>query len=162
MEHFDPFLSYGEKAQRAQDVGSGDMVVVYEASLSSAGKAIELLRKQGLGAVALEQSDPIVVYRSHNTMLVRIAVPKDQARFAGSFLRKWQADCSKSVAGLTGRLRKSAFYSCAITALVALGLLVFGYLTAESATLLIGIWLGAFAIIANAERISQYFKKDSS
>lgn len=45
MEYFDPIPTYGEGSERAQDINRGDMVVVYEAGLSSAGKVIELLRK---------------------------------------------------------------------------------------------------------------------
>jgi len=160
MEYFDPIPSYGSDSERAQDINSGDMVVVYEASLASAGKVIELLRKQGLGAVALEQPDPIMAHRFFNTMFVRIAVPRDQAPLAESLLRNWEDNSSQSVTGLTGQLKTHALYSCVITALVALCLLVFGYLTAESVMLLVGVWVAAFALLANAKRISQYFKKD--
>jgi hypothetical protein len=45
MEYCDPFPGYGDNSERAQDIGSGDMVVVYETGLSSPGKVIELLRK---------------------------------------------------------------------------------------------------------------------
>jgi len=160
MEYFDPIPSYGSDSERAQDINSGDMVVVYKANLASAGKVIELLRKEGLGAVALEQPNPIMAHRFYNTMFVRIAVPRDQAALAESLLRKWEGECSKSVTGLTSHLKTHALYSCAVTALVALGLLVFGYLTAESVMLLVGVWVAVFALLANAHRIFRSLKKD--
>jgi len=160
LEYFDPIPTYGSDSERAQDINSGAMVVVYEASLAAAGKVIELLRKEGLGAVALEQPDSIMVHRFYMTAFVRIAVPRDQAPLAESLLRNWEDNSRQNVRGLTARLKTHALYSCVITALVALCLLVFGYLTAESVILLVGVWVAAFALLANANRISRCFKKD--
>lgn len=160
MENFEPIPTYGNKNDRAQDINSGEMVVVYEASLALAGKVIELLKKEGLGAVALEQPDPNMGHRLYITQFVRIAVPGDQASMAQSILKNWEQNCSQSVAGLTGQLRTHALYSCGITAFVALCFLVFGYLTKESVMLLVGVWVAVFAVLANVNNISRHFKKD--
>lgn len=160
MEHFKPIPSYGSDSERAQDINSGEMVVVYEASLASAGKVIELLKKEGLGAVALEQPNSITAHRSANTMLVRIAVPGDQSPLAESILKNWEQNCSQSVTGLTKKLKMQVLPSCALTAIVALCLCVFGYFTEETVVLLVAVWVTAFALLANAHKISQYFKKD--
>lgn len=159
MEYFEPIPSYGSDSERAQDINSGDMVVVYEASLASAGKVIELLRKEGLGAVALEQPNSIMANRFY-TVFVHIAVPRDQALLAESLLRNWEKNCSQSVTGLTARLRTQAFYSFVLTLPVALCLFVSGYFTEETVILLLAVWVTVFALLANAHKISRHFKKD--
>lgn len=159
MEHYNPIPSCGNDKQWSQDIKSGDMIVVYKASLSSAAKVIELLRKEGLDAAALDQPNMVLAHRTPNTMYVRIVVPRAQAASAESILKQWEQGCTESVAGLTGQLKSNALYSCIITALIALALFVSGHLTAESSMLLAGVWVAVFALLANSEKISRYFKK---
>ncbi|MBC8217468.1 MAG: hypothetical protein H8E73_03295 [Planctomycetes bacterium] len=53
-----------------------------------------------------------------------------------------------------------ALTSLAITAVVAVLLIVFGRFSAESVLLLLGSWVAVFALLANARKIFPPVKKD--
>jgi hypothetical protein len=144
-------------SERPEDT---DMVVVYEAFPASAGQVVELLGKEGILAVILEKTSPPALYISHNIALVRIAVPREQAPWARSCLRKWDNACNANVGKLTKRLGVCFLRSTAITVAAAAGIYVAGLFTWNAVIPLVALWAVAFTLLANAHRIFRRLKKD--
>ena len=116
-----------------------------------------ILRKEGFSPTTLE--DPAVVpYRGASRHVVHVAVPRDEASGATSVLRRWdeaqEADVKKKTDTLAGPL----LFSTMVTIGLALIFFLFGILL-ETVALLFCIWLVVFAVAANAEKITQKFKR---
>ncbi|OHB75631.1 MAG: hypothetical protein A2Z25_13975 [Planctomycetes bacterium RBG_16_55_9] len=134
-----------------------DNVVVYKANSESLELVIGILREEGFHPTTLE--DPAIVpYRGGFRHLVHVAVPRDQARGAASVLRKWdearQMDVKKTTQALAGPFLFATMVTIGLTLLFFL----FGIL-AETVALLFVIWLVVFAVVANAERITQRIRQ---
>ncbi|MBL7152629.1 MAG: hypothetical protein ISS79_02860 [Phycisphaerae bacterium] len=140
---------------------STDFVVVYEARPASVNGILKLLRGKGLNPISLEKPDPLLHYvLQHRTKVIQISVPRQQAQLALSYLKEWEDTCRENVSGLTRSIRVQALTSLAITAVVAVLLIVFGRFSAESVLLLLGSWVAVFALLANARKIFPPVKKD--
>lgn len=130
-----------------------DLVVVYEASPATAGQVTELLEKEGIAAVILDKRNPAALYAAHNAALVNIAVPREQAPWARSYLRKWDDACNTNVGKLTRQLGVCFLRSTAITAVVAAGIYAAGLFTWNAVIPLVALWAVAFTLLANLGRI---------
>ncbi|MBN2271442.1 MAG: hypothetical protein JXN61_12560 [Sedimentisphaerales bacterium] len=137
-----------------------DMVVVYEASLASAGQVIELLAKEGIEAVVLNKTNPSALYVAHNVALVKIAVPREQAPWARSHLRKWDDACNANVGPLTKQLGICFLRSITITAVVAAGIYAAGLFTWNMVAPLVALWAVAFTLLAKFDGILKSGGKD--
>ena len=100
-------------SERPQDT---DLVVVYEASPAVAAQVADVLTKEGIDCVITEKANPIALYPSEETTLASIAVPRDYAPWARSYLRKWEQTCNANVGKLTEKLGVCFLRSTAITA----------------------------------------------
>jgi hypothetical protein len=144
-------------SERPQD---SDLVVVYKASPAVAAQVADLLTKEGIDCVITEKADPIVsLYSLVHAPLANIAVPREQAPWARSHLRKWDDACNANVGKLTKSLGTHFFRSIAVTAVAAALFCVAGILTENTIILLIAIWAAVFALLANLERIFRTPKK---
>jgi hypothetical protein len=138
-------------SERPEDT---DMVVVYEASPAAAAQAADFLAKEGIDCVITEKANPIASrYHSIRAHLASVAVPREQAPWARSCLRKWDDACNANVGKLTKSLRPHFFRSIAVTTVVAAIFSLTGIFTEKTGILLIAIWAAVFALLANLDRI---------
>ena len=101
-------------SERPEDT---DLVVVYEASPAVAAQVAELLTKEGIDCVITEKANPIASrYHSIRAHLASVAVPREDAPWARSYLRKWEQTCNANVGKLTEKLGVCFLRSTAITA----------------------------------------------
>ena len=138
-------------SERPEDT---DLVVVYEASPAVAGQVADVLTKEGIDCVITEKANPIVsLYSLVHAPLASIAVPREDAPWARSYLEKWEQTCNANVGKLTKSLRPHFFRSIAVTTVVAAIFSLAGILTEKTGILLIAIWAAVFALLANLDRI---------
>jgi len=100
-------------SERPEDM---DLVVVYEASPAVAAQVADLLTKEGIDCVITDKANPTALYPSEETTLASVAVPREDAPWARSYLRKWEQTCNANVGKLTEKLGVCFLRSTAITA----------------------------------------------
>ncbi|MHC4560872.1 MAG: hypothetical protein ACYS80_26620 [Planctomycetota bacterium] len=135
-----------------------DSVVVYKANEESLQAVLGLLRKEGFNPTTPEKPGS-TVYRGRSTYLTSIMVPRDEAPGARSVLRKWDQARESEVKKMTGKLAGPFLCSIGIVAVLAVIFLFLGILSAIVALLFV-IWLVLFALLANAEKITQKNKRN--
>ncbi len=137
-----------------------DLVVVYEASPAVAAQVADMLTKEGIDCVITDKANPTGLYPSEETTLASIAVPRDYAPWARSYLRKWEQTCNGNVGKLTKKLGVCFLRSTAITVSAAAAIYVAGLFAVGTAMLLAALWVVAFAVLANSNRIFKSSGKD--
>ncbi len=131
-----------------------DLVVVYKASPAVVAQAADLLTKEGIDCVITEKADPIVsAYSLVHAPLATIAVSREDAPWARSHLTKWEQTCNANVGKLTEKLGVCFLRSTAITAAATAAIYVAGLFTVGTVVLLVALWVAAFALLANWDRI---------
>jgi len=145
-------------SERPQD---SDLVVAYEASPAVAAQVADVLTKEGIDCVITEKANPIASrYHSIRAHLASVAVPREDAPWARSYLTKWEQTCNGNVGKLTKSLRPHLFRSIAVTAVAAAVFFLTGILTEKTGLLLIALWATAFAILAKLDRVFKSSGKD--
>ena len=134
-----------------------DDVVVYKANEESLQVVLGLLRKEGFNPTTLE--DPAMVpYRGRSSHVIHVAVPRDEVPGAMSVLRKWDEAQMSKVNSAIQKLAGPFLCSVMIAGVLAVILLFLGVLL-EVAALLFLVWIVVFALLANAEKITQKLKR---
>ncbi|MHC4741925.1 MAG: hypothetical protein ACYS8Z_08450 [Planctomycetota bacterium] len=164
MEYFDPIPSYGEKGERAEDINSGEMIVVYEARPDLAMQAASMLKEAGLNPILQEKGCPKALFVGHGAdeapELVSVTVPREQFQRAESLLQEWHETTGENVECLGRSIKVQALGSLSITLAIGGLLRLLGILNWGNCLLLVFVWVAAFALLANAGKISRYSKKD--
>jgi hypothetical protein len=145
-------------SERPQD---SDLVVVYEASPAVVTQVADVLTKEGIDCVITEKANPIASrYHSIRAHLASVAVPREDAPWARSYLTKWEQTCNGNVGKLTKSLQPHFFRSIAVTTVVAAIFSLAGILTEKTGILLIAIWAAVFAFLAKLDRVFKSSGKD--
>jgi len=144
-------------SERPEDT---DLVVVYEASPAVAAQVADLLTKEGIDCVITDKANPTALYPSEETTLASIAVPRDYAPWARSYLKKWEQTCNANAGKLTKKLGVCFLRSTAITGTAAAAIYVAGLLTEGTVMLLAALWVVAFAFLAKLDRVFKSSGKD--
>lgn len=133
-----------------------NMVTVYKTTPDHVAVIINLLKRNGLNPVSLDNPDPTLLYASKGTVRVRIAVPKDQAGQARKVLTDWERSAKTSVGAITQSLRMQFLLSILITAFFA-GIFILTKTIEDLFVHLLFIWFVSFVLIANLDRIRNRF-----
>jgi hypothetical protein len=145
-------------SERPQD---SDLVVVYEASPAVVTQVADVLTKEGIDCVITEKANPIASrYHSIRAHLASVAVPREDAPWARSYLTKWEQTCNGNVGKLTKSLQPHFFRSIAVTTVVAAIFSLTGILTEKTGILLIALWAVAFTLLAKLDRVFKSSGKD--
>jgi hypothetical protein len=104
--------------------------VVYKAHPREAPQALSELRQAGLSPVALDPVDPYQRFSPRGARMVRIAVPRSQAKDARAVLRRWRRKgepvAEAAEREFAGQALKAGIPAGAVTALTALAALALG------------------------------------
>ncbi len=136
---------------------TANLVVVYEAQQESVDRVLEVLRKEGFNPVALENPDCDGLFVPNNPRYIRgvrhlahIAVPRDQARSAGSVLRRWDQAREAEVEKLTKNLWGRVFFSFLLAAAITGVFFLLGVCSENIVFVLLGVWLGVVLLVSYA------------
>lgn len=118
-------------------------VIIYKAPPKWAGQARDRLRAAGVDARIVHQPGPVARQSTGFTLVLEVAVPRDQADTARSLLAEWEAEGERRTTGVGGRLVRDFVLSLLPPALVLLAGFRFASEAAQGMIGLaaMGVWL---------------------
>lgn len=118
-------------------------MIIYKAPPKWAGQARDRLRAAGVDARIVHQPGPVARQSTGFTLVLEVAVPRDQADTARSLLAEWEAEGERRTTGVGGRLVRDFVLSLLPPALVLLAGFRFASEAAQGMIGLaaMGVWL---------------------